>query len=61
VGQYFDDLKQGEGTFEWPDGRKYIGHWDKGKQHGKGIYYNAGGVERHGEWEHGKRLRWLDN
>jgi hypothetical protein len=53
-------MKQGEGTFEWPDGKKYIGHWSKGKQHGKGIYISAKGEEKHGEWDLGKRTRWLD-
>ena len=33
-------MKEGDGTFEWPDGRKYIGKWEKGKQHGKGIYFD---------------------
>lgn len=25
--------------FLWPDGRKYVGHWKDGKQHGRGEYY----------------------
>ena len=26
-GQYFDDKKEGQGTFYWPDGRQYKGQW----------------------------------
>jgi hypothetical protein len=42
-----------------PDGRKYIGHWLNGKQHGKGTYVSAKGDSREGEWREGKRERWL--
>jgi hypothetical protein len=27
----------GQGTEEWPDGRKYTGEFKKGKAHGKGT------------------------
>jgi len=33
----YHDKKQGYGGFEWPDGRKYKGFWENGKQHGKGT------------------------
>jgi len=26
-----NDKKEGEGTFTWPDGRKYVGGWKDGK------------------------------
>ena len=44
-----------------PDGKKYDGNWSEGKQHGKGLYTNVKGVSREGEWENGKRIKWLDN
>jgi hypothetical protein len=25
--------KEGDGTFSWPDGRKYVGAWHNGRQH----------------------------
>jgi hypothetical protein len=43
-----------------PDGRKYLGNWHKGKQHGNGTYITGKGEAREGEWKEGKRIRWLD-
>jgi hypothetical protein len=31
----------GEGTFTWSDGRKFVGQWSGGKQHGTGLLYSA--------------------
>ena len=28
---YEDDKKHGNGVFEWPDGRIYVGKWINGK------------------------------
>lgn len=55
---YQNDQKHGQGTFEWPDGRKYIGEWSQGKQHGKGEYIKEG-KSRKGIWEMGKRIKWI--
>ncbi len=38
--------------FEWASGKKYIGFWENGKQHGKGK-------KREGVWEAGKRVKWV--
>jgi hypothetical protein len=46
-------------TFYRPDGRKYVGNWYNGKQHGKGTYITPSGERREGEWADGKRVRWL--
>lgn len=54
-----NDQKHGRGTFEWPDGRKYIGEWYEGKQHGRGTYIKEG-KKREGIWEMGKRLHWVN-
>jgi len=35
--------------------------WLNGKQHGEGVYINAQGKEKQGEWSDGKRIRWIDN
>jgi hypothetical protein len=47
-------------NFDRPDGRKYVGNWYNGKQHGKGTYITPSGDRREGEWSEGKRIRWLD-
>ncbi|CAD8110537.1 unnamed protein product [Paramecium primaurelia] len=41
------------------DGRKYSGQWELGKQHGIGEYFN-GQINKKGQWNYGKRLKWLD-
>ena len=38
-----------------PDGRKYVGNWKNGKQHGEGEYTNKVGVTKKGIWNNGKR------
>jgi hypothetical protein len=37
-GSFIADMKEVQGTFTWADGRKYIGDWKAGKQHGSGIF-----------------------
>ena len=42
------------------DGNKYIGAWRDDVQHGVGIVVDAkDGSKRQGEWQNGKRLKWL--
>ena len=33
--------------------------WKNGKQHGKGTYTASNGHEKEGEWEEGKRVKWI--
>ena len=41
--------------------RKYKGFWKNGKQHGEGEFFNINTNSwRKGEWEEGKRIRWID-
>ena len=54
-----NDLMEGYGTFSWPNGKKYIGYWKNGKQHGIGSIININGKELRGEFMDGKRLRWI--
>lgn len=42
-----------------PDGRKYEGQWENGKQHGIGTYTTSGGKTKRGRWQEGKRTAWL--
>ena len=59
LGMYINDKKEGVGTFWWPDGRVYEGHWVNGKQHGYGRYTNNRTDDKYGFWANGKRERWL--
>ena len=42
-----------------PDGRKYVGQWLNGKQHGRGVYTNNIGEQVDAEWQDGKKVRLL--
>ena len=44
----------GEGTFTWTDGKKYIGSYSDGKKHGKGKLILPDGQEYFGHWVDGK-------
>lgn len=44
-----------------PDGRKYIGGWVNGKQHGRGMYIHPNGEKKEGEWKEGKRIHWIES
>jgi len=58
-GQFSNDVNHGNGMFYWPDGVIYNGQWKNGYQHGFGIEKNEKeGVQREGEWENGKWMRW---
>ena len=61
-GDYKDDKKEGYGVFEWADGKKYKGPWKNGKQNGIGEFYDPiKDIWKKGEWEDGKRMRWIIN
>lgn len=55
---YFNN--QGYGTYAWADGRKYVGEWKLGKQHGKGKYILLDNTIKTGQWEDGKRIKWVE-
>jgi len=45
--------KHGYGKFYWKDGRKYIGNWEDGKQHGEGVMWKDNTMIK-GVWLKGK-------
>jgi len=47
----------GQGTFTSADGRKYVGEWRDGKQHGLGTETSADGSVVTGMWDDGAFLR----
>jgi len=44
----------GNGTFTWPDRRKYVGGYMNGKKEGFGQFYFADGTAYIGYWKDGK-------
>ena len=54
-----NDKREGQGVYDWPDGRQYDGGWLDGKQQGRGIYSLSDGMIKVGNWEKGKRTHWI--
>ena len=48
------DCVDGQGTYTWPDGRKYVGGWKDDKSHGQGTYTWPDGQKYVGESKDGK-------
>lgn len=51
------DRKQGFGVYQWADGKKYEGSWEKGKQSGNGKMISVDGSITEGVWENGKKIK----
>ena len=57
IGEFLNDIRNGEGTFYYPNGDKYDGKWKNDLEHGNGIYYPRRGRWRRifsGFWRDGK-------
>jgi hypothetical protein len=55
------DCFNGQGTYTWADGRKYIGQFKDGKRHGQGTYTYADGTVEHGIWEKNKFMKAIES
>ncbi|CDR94092.1 hypothetical protein, conserved [Babesia bigemina] len=56
-------VPHGFGTYRTSTGKEYKGNWHLGLQHGTGCYVTdreGCRVSRHGIWETGQLVRWLD-
>ncbi|EDV98455.1 MORN repeat-containing protein 3 isoform X1 [Drosophila grimshawi] len=51
TGQWYDDMKCGEGKQFYPDGCVYFGCWLRNRRHGLGIQWYGDGSIYVGEWE----------
>ena len=49
------DCKNGQGTFTFSDGSKYVGEWKDDKPYGQGTFTSPDGSKYVGEWKDGKR------
>ena len=55
LGDIKNGLRHGEGTYIWPDGRKYIGNWHEGKQEGEGTLLESDGSVYIGTFAKGQK------
>ena len=59
------NCKNGQGTYTWANGNKYVGEWKDGLMHGQGTYTWTGGNKYVGEYKndlhHGQgTFTWAD-
>ncbi|XP_049916785.1 radial spoke head 1 homolog [Epinephelus moara] len=54
VGDYYHNMKHGQGTFYCPDGSKYEGSWVEDLRQGHGVYTYPNGDTYDGDWLHNK-------
>ena len=45
---------EGQGTYIWPNGKKYEGEWKDGKKHGEGTILFKDGSKMEGEFRDDK-------
>lgn len=50
-GEYVNGVKEGKGTFWYPDGSKYEGEWKSGIRNGMGKYTYPNGDWYDGSWK----------
>ena len=55
VGEWKDDLRNGQGTYKWTNGDIYKGKWIEDKRHGQGQYTWHDGSIYKGNYSHGIR------
>ena len=48
------DCEDGQGTFTWTDGKKYVGEFKEGKRNGQGTFTWPSGTKYVGEFKDGK-------
>lgn len=56
-GEFVDDNYQGQGTYRWAGGAKYVGGFFANNKHGPGTYYYSTGVGRNQVWNYGDFVR----
>ncbi|XP_076841636.1 radial spoke head 1 homolog isoform X3 [Brachyhypopomus gauderio] len=55
IGEYYMNMKHGQGIFYYPDGSVYEGSWVDDQRQGHGIYTYPNGDTYDGKWVHHQR------
>ena len=50
-----NDKREGQGTYTWKNGSKYVGSWKNDKKDGKGTLTWNDGSKYDGEWKNDVR------
>jgi hypothetical protein len=53
--EYKDGKRNGQGTYTWNDGGKYVGEYKDGLKNGQGTYTFLNGDKYEGEWKDGEQ------
>ena len=54
MGEWKYGNSDGQGTYTWTTGGKYVGEWKDGKHDGQGTYTSPDGSVQKGLWKNGK-------
>jgi len=54
VGEFYNNLANGQGTYTLANGDKYAGRFEKGVFHGMGIYTFSNGTKQIGQFKNGR-------
>ncbi|MBL6817181.1 MAG: hypothetical protein ISQ58_08635, partial [Pseudomonadales bacterium] len=58
TGEFVNDHFQGQGTYRWAEGHKFVGGFFAGDKHGQGTFYYAKtGTARQQVWNYGDFIR----
>lgn len=57
TGEFVNDHYQGQGTFRWLNGTKYVGGFFASDKHGLGTFYYQTGTPRQQFWNYGDFIR----
>ena len=56
-GEFVNDHYQGQGTYRWPNGSKFVGGFFASGKHGQGTFYYETGSARKQLWNYGDFVR----
>ena len=51
-------MKHGFGIYYWPNGKRFEGNWENGRQHGEGKYIFPEKYVKYGIWDKGNRIKY---
>lgn len=57
IGEWEDDIINGQGIYVWEDGDVYAGGWKNGKKNGYGVYVWPDGTIHKGQWANDKQIK----